>query len=347
MLKPISISADNKYYWSTGDTTNAIYAKKEGSYKAYTYSQNGCIQIDSFVVSLKPVEGIITNINICQGNSLTLKAAAIANIYTWNTGDTIPNIFITKAGTYWVSRGKTNCFVTDSFYIKQVTIPSANVKDTFYCSKVPIIIGITDAQNYVWNTTEKTPQISINKPGMYWVFKTNPPCETIDTFKITENPLPFIKSLQDTCVCFAQIAKIALDAGPFKSYLWKPTNETNRIIYCSTTQTYLLQVTDSNNCVMSKQITVSENCEQHVYIPNAFTPNEDGINDVFNIVTTGVESYEMTIFNRWGQEVFSSQNFLQSWDGKNAPNDVYVVQITYKIKGKPTETIKGNVTLMR
>jgi gliding motility-associated-like protein len=280
LLKPISISADNKYYWSTGDITNTIYAKKEGSYKAYTYAQNGCTQVDSFVVSLKPIVGIITNTNLCQGNSLTLKAAAIGNIYTWNTGDTTQTITIKTGGNYWVTRNVNTCSITD-------------------------------------------------------------------TFIVAEHPLPIINLLPDTIVCFSKIAQILLDAGPFKSYLWKPTNETKRIIYANAAQNYTLQVTDSNNCEVIKQITVTENCQEHVNIPNAFSPNGDGLNDVFNIVTTGVESYEMQIYNRWGIQVFSSQNYLQGWDGKNAPNDVYLVQVTYKLKDKPTQILKGNVTLIR
>jgi gliding motility-associated-like protein len=279
-LKPSTIG--KKYYWSTGDTTQNITIYKTGNYRAYVYDSLGCCSIDSFVVIDYALNGMVTPIQLCTGNTqiLSAKAATGTVSYKWNTSDTTQNISITKGGNYWVTRNVNKCSITD-------------------------------------------------------------------TFIVTEHPLPIINLLPDTTVCFSKIAQILLDAGPFKSYLWKPTNETGQIIYANRPLQYLLQVTDSNNCVMSKQITVAENCEEHVYIPNAFSPNGDGINDVFNIVTTGVESYEMQIFNRWGIQVFSSQNYLQGWDGKNAPNDVYVVQITYKLKGKPTETVKQNVTLMR
>lgn len=347
VLKPTAIG--NKYYWNTGDTTPTISVVKMGNYRSYTYDSIGCVNVDSFVVSFFETPGSITNIQLCSGTTQTLKATPAKDVvdFKWNTGDTTESIIINKGGTYWVNRGPIYCFITDSFYVTEIISPSTQNKDTVFCTNTPITIGKTDAQKYVWNTTEQTPQISINKPGLYWVIKTNPPCENIDTFNITENPLPIIKSLHDTIVCFDQVAKILLDAGQFKSYLWKPTNETSQIIYSSNAQTYLLQVTDNNDCTMSKQITVTENCPQQLFIPNAFSPNGDGINDVFTITTTGLESFEMTIFNRWGEQVFNSQNYLQGWDGKNAPNEVYVVQITYKLKGKPTETVKQNVTLMR
>ncbi|MCF8429521.1 MAG: gliding motility-associated C-terminal domain-containing protein [Bacteroidia bacterium] len=347
VLKPTAIG--NKYYWNTGDTTPTISVVKMGNYRSYTYDSIGCVNVDSFVVSFFETPGSITNIQLCSGTTQTLKATPAKDVvdFKWNTGDTTASISVNKGGTYWVNRGPIYCFITDSFYVNEIISPSTKNIDTVFCTNSPIIIGKTDAQNYVWNTTEQTPQISINKPGLYWVIKTNPPCENIDTFNITENPLPVIKSLHDTIVCFDQVAKILLDAGKFKSYLWKPTNETSQIIYSSNAQTYLLQVTDNNDCTMSKQITVTENCPQQLFIPNAFSPNGDGINDVFIITTTGLESFEMTIFNRWGEQVFNSQNYLQGWDGKNAPNEVYVVQVTYKLKGKPSETVTQNVTLLR
>jgi gliding motility-associated-like protein len=346
-LKPTSIG--KKYFWSNGDTTPTINVYKTGSYRSYTYDSLGCASIDSFVVSFEETPGSITNATICSGSSQILKAtpAAATVNFIWNTGDTTESINITKGGTYWVTRGAFSCLITDSFYVTEINTPKAHNIDTTFCTNSPIIIGKTDAQKYIWNTNEQTPKISVNKQGLYWVIKSNPPCETTDTFNVTENALPIIKSLKDTVVCFDQVANILLDAGQFKSYLWKPTNETSRIIYSNNAQNYILQVTDSNNCVTSKMVTVTENCPQQLFIPNAFSPNGDGLNDVFNIVTTGVESYEIQIFNRWGIQIFSSQNYLQGWDGKNAPNDLYLYQVTYKLKDKPTTTINGNVTLMR
>lgn len=348
LLKPTSISADSKYYWSTGDNTPTLYAQVPGSYRAYTYASNGCTNIDSFVVSLQPTVGNNTQSQFCNGKSLTLKPTATAAFYKWNTGDTTQNINITQGGTYWVTRGMVGCTVTDSFYITQLAMPSANNIDTFYCAKATLKIGNTDAQKYVWNTNDTTAQKTVNQAGKYWVIKTNGLCQNTDTFNITEKAVPEIKAVKDTIVCFEQVAQILLDAGQFKSYVWKPTNETSRIIYSKAPQVYLLQVTDSNNCQISKQIIVTNDCPEKVFIPNAFSPNSDGLNDVFTITTnTILTDFEMQIFNRWGILVFSTNNQLQGWDGKNATPDVYVVQITYKTKNKGEQMLNGNVTLLR
>jgi gliding motility-associated-like protein len=277
----------------------------------------------------------------------TLKPTTTGKKYYWSTGDTTTIIVIKKTGNYrayvYDSLG---CCSIDSFVVTDYAL---NVKatDASKCVGENTALKATNANSYKWNTGDTTQTITIDKGGLYWVTRSTPTCTITDTFKVTEHALPIVNILPDTTVCFNNIAQILLDAGAFKSYLWKPTNDTTRVIYSKGPQTYNLQVTDSNNCKANKTITVIEECEDNIYVSNAFTPNGDGLNDVFNIVTTGLEKYAIQIYNRWGQEVFSSNNYLQGWDGKNALNDVYVYQITYKVNGKPTQTIKGTVTLIR
>lgn len=90
------------------------------------------------------------------------------------------------------------------------------------------------------------------------------------------------------------------------------------------------------------------------YIPNAFTPNDDGLNDYFRIVGLPAENitqYNIQIFNRWGQIVFSSKNILESWDGKMkgeiCPEGDYVWVIFYENDKKMKTSNKGTVTLVR
>jgi gliding motility-associated-like protein len=183
--------------------------------------------------------------------------------------------------------------------------------------------------------------------GLYTVQKHNLNCMGIDSFMVYAKPLPIIVSLNDTTVCFDEVAQLLLDAGTFKSYLWQPTGETSRYIYSSKAQPYLLTVTDSNNCSASKHFDVLETCPDFIFVPNAFTPNGDGINDVFLPHTRSLLQYQMTILNRWGQIVFTTTDTTKGWDAKDAPADVYVVQISYHPKGKSPQTISQNITVLR
>jgi len=86
-----------------------------------------------------------------------------------------------------------------------------------------------------------------------------------------------------------------------------------------------------------------------IFIPNAFTPNQDGINDDFGVKGEGIQNFKMLIYNRWGEVIYSSTNPHEHWDGKynNEPveNGVYVYEVFAKGFGKHPKT--GSVTLLR
>ena len=97
--------------------------------------------------------------------------------------------------------------------------------------------------------------------------------------------------------------------------------------------------------------TVVEETEPNVlYLPNAFTPNDDGKNTVFLPVFShpeDIESYSMEIYNRWGTLVFRTEEPTFGWDGANAPEGVYVAVVKYNSRGGKPKTATGSVTLIR
>lgn len=96
--------------------------------------------------------------------------------------------------------------------------------------------------------------------------------------------------------------------------------------------------------------TAEDVAEQMLYLPNAFTPNEDGRNPVFLPIfryPEEIEEYQMEIYNRWGVLVFISEEQRFGWDGANGMEGVYVVKVYYKTRGKKPQTVMGSVTLIR
>ncbi|MFH1159802.1 MAG: gliding motility-associated C-terminal domain-containing protein [bacterium] len=125
-----------------------------------------------------------------------------------------------------------------------------------------------------------------------------------------------------------------------QSIIVTPTQTTTYYVYCT--------LCDGQEFMDSVTIVVIP------YIPNAFTPNGDGLNDVFRILGTPPENiteFHFQIFNRWGQVVFSTTNIEEPWDGtvkgKPSPEGVYVWAIYYKDDNKHTVTNKGTLTLIR
>jgi hypothetical protein len=148
--------------------------------------------------------------------------------------------------------------------------------------------------------------------------------------------------------------------GNFVTYEWIPyipnviscSNCPNPVVTPDTSTTFVLIVTDANGCRDSATYRVFVCNEQEVIVPNAFTPNGDGANDVFRIVPhEGAEVVlSLRIYDRWGQKLYAGAGSSAQWDGrigdKPAPSDVYVWILEYECGGNRVRR-SGDVTLLR
>ena len=149
-----------------------------------------------------------------------------------------------------------------------------------------------------------------------------------------------------------------------KFYTWTPASNLScqdcSVPYANPTFTtrYRVTVTDSNGCRSSDDVMVRVACtEKNYFVPNTFSPNGDGVNDVFYPRGASIDRIQaMRVFNRWGQIVFEKKNFTvnsitDGWNGtyqgKPANMDTYVYIIEYLCDNGEIVTLKGNVTLLR
>jgi gliding motility-associated-like protein len=300
-------------------------------------------------VSLTPVSLQPTNndTSMCDGDSILWNKRADFNSCIWNDGDTSSNRYVKQAGTYFITNISGNVSITDTITI--VTLSNNNNYTPSYCNGQTLTLQAATAQSYRWNTLTTAPSILVNQPGTYWVKRSNAGCSVTDTFRVTQYPLPNLNHLTDTVVCFEEGAQLTLTVGNFKQQLWQPMGDTTASILIQTPQqiTVTVTVTDSNTCIATKSILIGNSCSDFVFIPNAFSPNDDGLNDVFKPITLELEFYELTIVNRWGQILFTTQNIEEGWDGKNASAGVYIAHLTYKVKGKKEQKTLQSITLLR
>jgi gliding motility-associated-like protein len=116
---------------------------------------------------------------------------------------------------------------------------------------------------------------------------------------------------------------------------------------------YWLEVTDANQCTGRDSINVfPKDCLTGFNIPTAFTPDNNGLNDFFRPLIAGiVEEYQFTIYNRWGQLVFTTKNPYKGWDGTLGGTlqhtNVFTWTCTYRLTGQPIRKEKGNVTVIK
>ena len=123
----------------------------------------------------------------------------------------------------------------------------------------------------------------------------------------------------------------------------------NPIVSPFQTSTYILHVTDSNGCENSDTVKVI--LDGVLYVPNTFTPNNDGVNDFFEIKGLEIKSFELWIFNRWGEKIYYSNKMNSYWDGtyNNSPVqiDTYVWRIKYQDFQNNHVDLNGHINILR
>ncbi|WP_222166890.1 PKD domain-containing protein [Edaphocola aurantiacus] len=174
------------------------------------------------------------------------------------------------------------------------------------------------------------------------------------TKNITISSYPLVDLGNDTALCYRgapiTLANQVVNTGVL--YHWN-TGATTSSIQATGPGVYSLTATNSADCSTTDSVTIRKDC--YVDIPNAFSPNGDGVSDYFfprSLLSRGVSSFEMSVYNRWGEKVFLTQKIDgRGWDGlysgKVQPAGVYIYDISVKFKDGTEERYQGNVTLIR
>ena len=357
----------------TGDTAKFVLSAGDlGSspVDTFTFTQPGrylvsyqtpsCgLYTDSVVVLGKSISkpAITGNLSICQHQSTTLDAGANYDSYAWQpNGESTQTITASQPGTYTVIVKKGNCSATNAVTVVQAASlnPFSLGNDTTFCGNFSKVLS-TGNQSTIWSTGVTAAQISVSQPGQIIATQSNN-CNTVsDTIVISQNPIPSVFIGNDTAFCEGELLLSA--PSEMNSYVWN-NGATSQTITVSQEGTYSVKITDANNCSNSDSITISSNCLNDIWIPNAFSPNNDGVNDVFmvrgNPQNTTIE--KMLVYNRWGNKVFEANNILPNdkttgWNGTYKGADVqfevYGYYVVAKFKNGEKQILKGNVTLVK
>jgi gliding motility-associated-like protein len=237
-----------------------------------------------------------------------------------------------------------------------------------------VVVPDTSAIKWLWNFGNGKTAISPNPlPQKYdtagnyalrlIVTNSSGCADTLDRTVII-NPLPVINAGADKTIIVGTSIAINPTGSPVVDYLWTPstaltcTNCYNTIAAPKNTTTYTIKVTDANGCINKDDINIIVVCnDKNVFIPNTFSPNNDGINDWFYPRGTGLFKIQsMRIFNRWGEMVFQKANLFPNdqfagWDGKYngklQTTDVYTYIIEIVCENSQIMSYKGNITLIQ
>ncbi len=263
-------------------------------------------------------------------------------VYEWNMGDgtTYADSNIAHQysgpGTFTITLivADSVCYSSDTSIVTVILQESMAINlgpDQLICDGVSATLDAgVSGLTYSWNTQETTQTIVADVAGTYWVVVSDGVCEVSDTVQVQIAPDIDLGYVDELCVG----QRLVLDPGvPAQSYLWN-TGATTQQIEVMLGGEYTFTLVDSFGCIRTDTVTVieSENSTE-VFVPNAFTPNGDGVNDIWYPVGEGMEDFELQIFTRWGELIFTSNSTDVGWDGTfkgdAAQNGVYVYKMWY------------------
>lgn len=239
------------------------------------------------------------------------------------------------------------------------------IGEVLECQGASFSLAATDLAeaSYEWTgpngyfSEEQFPTINNSHPDMtgdYSVIGIISGCATFPAFtpvEIIPTPEPYLGP--DTIFCSKEFEFI-LNPGIYSKYQWS-TGSSNQSIKIEEEGIYSIQVTDEYGCVGEEEVLLEEICPTKVYAPNVFSPNNDGFNDNFQIFAFDIIDYHLTIFSRWGELVFESDDQSEFWDGsfkgKKVNNEVYVWQLEltgYREDGSIySDAIGGSVLVLQ
>jgi len=345
------INADT-YMWNTGAESATIDVISDGVYTV-TLVEDACQVSDSISVSFNAyplVDFGGPDTTICDEEEIIL---TVSQEGTWQDGSLSSEYRIAQEGLYHVLLDNNGCQSRDSLYINFLPLPQLDLgQDTTICEGDAFTIQApTGIDDFIWEDGSMESIKTISQEGTYYVDAFKDGCSNADSIVVTVRQLPLLDLGRDTILCNGDILTI----DPIQaegSILWPDASNTPSF---QVSEPDLIIATADNGCISTDSIQVDyRQCIYFsAYLPNTFSPNRDGLNDAFRpFFNEGIEilSYDFRIYDRWGGEIFASQNLEEGWNGlydsQSVASGVYVyfVDIEYRDDIQQSQTtLKGDV----
>jgi gliding motility-associated-like protein len=324
------------YTWSTGETSATIFVSPLTTTTYYVLVAGACadtsIAVVLTVVDPIPFITVSPDTLVCPGSIATLSATGSSS-YVWSTGASASsiNVLVSNDETFTVTGTEGNCSVRNTQQVYVYPPLSTSSYTDSICGGTDVIIathpyGGNPPYTYAWSTVpaQTTDSITVGL-GFYSCVVTDA-CGSFSPLFITVVPrvgsIPAFYPIPDTIQAGGFVNFVNLSHGA-ASYEWifgnggtsadsapyEPYNVSGSYLVC-------LVAYNANGC----HDTVCEGLyvyTEKIIIPNVFTPNGDGINDVFHVTMDDMSEYNLKIFNRWGELVFEADSPNIDWTGRS------------------------------
>ncbi len=357
----------------TSETTTASPAETT-TYTALISSPNDCLaeeEVTINVVQSAPGGQTYPTINLCVGQGVFLEAAEGVS-YLWSPADLVTNPLVqnpytspSSNTTYYVSIANACGVGVDSVSIELIAPTASATGGGWMCRGETMELSASDAVSYSWAPAGLVANPNAQMTSVFPVETTTFTVYATDEFGCTGSTEITVQVWQPPYV----------DAGPDREVDWL-----DEVRLFGTVDADTLWWTPSENLscsdCLSPEVTVTgpgwfvletispEGCIARdstyidvfnpVFVPNTFTPNNDGVNDAFFVEGIEPRGYRLEVFNRWGDLIFYSENSAEPWIGNHqvsdseyfVPDGVYIWRLRYELRDGP-RLVEGTVAIVR
>ncbi|HSY77521.1 MAG TPA: gliding motility-associated C-terminal domain-containing protein [Bacteroidia bacterium] len=348
----LTASGAVSYVWSPSATlscsTCASTVASPAAKTTYTVTGTnalGCSSTATVTITINPTPTITVipaSDSICPGSSTSPLVASGGVTYTWSPSSSLscgacPNPTANPGATttYTVTGSNGSCTSQATVVVKVLPSPVITITPPLIiCEGKNTTLTATGGGTYSWNTGATSASILVNPSvaSTYSVTVTGPNGCTSTASTAVGVDIPTLTACCDTSIIKGTTVQLTT-TGNVVGFVWTPGSGLS-CFSCAdpkanptSNTTYTVTGTDANGCVITATVTIDMKCFDFT-IPNVFTPNGDNDNDLFYINIPTIDTYEITIYDRWGKEMYKSSDAYQYWNGKNesgaeAPDGVY------------------------
>lgn len=366
-------SSELPFNWNGQNYNNS------GSYTANLVSTNGCDSIATLILHVNPspiIPAVVSPIIYCEQDDAVTLSAAITTTgstlqwYSMATGGTAnmnaptPSTLVVGTTNYYVSQLLGNCegpraLITVTVNSKPNLGPDKELKICF--GQTANISGLYDTTGIIGNWTQNGSVANdLTTVGIAGIFQldviNNNGCTDTVLVNLSIQPQLIADAGNDADIEYNVPFQLSGSGGG--TYQWSPSNLFNNpfivnpAVTLTADATLVLLVTDDIGCIDLDTVNFRVLNGPTFYVPSAFTPNGDGLNDTFKPIGVGIASIEyFRIFNRYGELVFETSEIGKGWDGiyrgVKQPGGNFVWSLKGTDRKGSLKTMKGNVVLIR
>ena len=324
-----SISWFNGASLLTGENTESIVVNAPGTYSIHVETPLGCMYEDAVIVNeiAYPAFYLADTISYCPGSYATLTIPGAWDFVQWSNGTQSSSIEVTQEGDYQVTVTNDGCSTDDQVHVYRVNLPVIQLgPDVEICQGETAVLS--SGFNGQWSTGASGDSVVVASTGTYTFEYTEEGCTADDEVNVLVNPLPFIDAATTQYGCIEQQYTIVINDFATGVYEWMDGSQAPYLIVDSPGD-YWFMVTNECGSEVETITVIFEDCDEAVYVPNCFTPDNDGVNDVWKVVTRNINSITTRVLNRWGEVVFQSDELSPVWTGDFQLGDTYVADGLY------------------